>query len=391
MSVLPSIPGGSSGQSQSSSSTQMIPGMASIYQGLLAQNEGHYGNVLNAYQTGESTIAGQTPGIAAGYGNVNAGVQNTLGMGQVLGQNGNWGVAAPAAQAIGQAYAAQQGQTTQQMTNAGLGNTTAVGNAQTQNTLSAAQAYGGLGAQLAQTSAGYQAQEGNAALGARMQGLGMQAGLYGQALGPLGQQLSNTAGSLTGQVSNATSSQQAQPQQSSTQQAAQQNANNPLNNPGNLAGITGAAAGGSTVGGAGAAGQGLPASGDLGGSLSGAGYATPGGGSSGGVPSYNPSSGYTTPTTGGQGQVFDQGIPGPGQTYPGAGGGGGGAEGPAYKPEDLAALGPAATPEITAKAFGAQAMGADVPPYPGAGFKPVIAVSGTPPNEIKTITGWTPQ
>ncbi len=190
--------GSSSSSSSGQQSTGMIPGMTGIYNQLLGVNQQRYGNVMNAYQGGEKNINQQMPGINQGYSQLGGDIQNTLGMGQVLGQNGNWGVAAPAAQAIGQTYAAQQGNTTQQMTNAGLGNTTAVGNAQTQNALSAAQAYGGLGAQLAQTAAGYQAQIGQSQLGAQMQGLGMQTGLTQGALGPLGQQASNTAGTLTG-------------------------------------------------------------------------------------------------------------------------------------------------------------------------------------------------
>lgn len=221
--------GGGSGSSSSSSSSHpdTIPGMMGVYSQLLGLNQQNYGNVLNAYQQGQGNLGQQLPGIYGGYGAVQGQVENTLGMGQVLGQNGNWGVAAPAAQAIGQAYQQNQANTTQQMTNAGLGNTTVGANLQNQNTLGAAQAYGGLGAQLAQTAAGYQAQIGQAGLGARMQGLQAQTGLYGdQGKALAGYNFQNTAGALSGQYTNSSSqSQQQQQQQSQGGQQVNPNAN----------------------------------------------------------------------------------------------------------------------------------------------------------------------
>lgn len=279
---LPTISGGSSGSSTSNSSTQIVPGMMNVYSQLLGANENNYGNMMNAYQTGEQTIGQQSPQIAAGYGNVNSAVQNQLGMGQVLGQNGNWGVAGPAAQAIQQQTQQGGANITQQMTNAGLGNTTAAGNAQTQNTFYGNQALAGLGSQLAQTAAGYTAQEGNAAQASQMQGLGLQANLYGQALNPLSTQFSNTAGSLTGGVSSSSSTQKANPA-SQNGSNAQQAANNPANQLPNLAGQTGAASGGG----------GLVYSGGGGG----------GGGSPSGSNGYNPltGGGGATGTSGGNG------------------------------------------------------------------------------------------
>ncbi len=198
----------SSGTGSSSSGPVPNPITDSAYSQLLGLNQQNYGNVLGAYSQGQQQAGGQLPGIYGGYGQLGGDVQSTLGMGQVLGQNGNWGVAAPAAQAIGQAYDQQRANTTQQMTSAGLGNTTAVANAQNQNALGYGQAIGGLGAQLAQTAAGYQAQIGQAGLGARMQGLGMQTGLSGQEGGTLGSyRYANTAGALEGQASQATNKQ----------------------------------------------------------------------------------------------------------------------------------------------------------------------------------------
>ncbi len=191
--------GGSAGGSQSSA--QMIPGMESIYKQLLGINQERYSNVQQAYNQGQNRLSEQLPGIYQGYNQLSGDVMNTLGMGQVLGKDGNWGVAGPAAEAIKRQDVAQQGQITQDMTNRGLGNTSVGGNLQNQRGYNTEQAYGGLGAQLAQTAAGYQSQIGLGGLGARMQGAGMQTGLTQGALGPLGQQASNTAGQLTGQTS----------------------------------------------------------------------------------------------------------------------------------------------------------------------------------------------
>lgn len=195
--------------STSQSGTEMIPGMSSVYNQLLGMNEGAYNQALGAYGQGQSQLASGLPSIYSGYNNVQGNVMNTLGMGQVLGQNGNWGVAAPAAQAIGQTFAQNSANTTQQMTNAGLGNTSAVGNAQNQNALTAGQAYSGLGAQLAQTAAGYQSQIGMAGLGAQMTGVQAQSALSGQeGAGLLNHTYSNTAGSLTGGFGSSSSTSQ---------------------------------------------------------------------------------------------------------------------------------------------------------------------------------------
>lgn len=187
--------------SGSSSTPGVIPQMQSNYEQLLNINQQRYGNMQSAYNAGQSNLSEKLPGIYQGYGDIQKNVMNTLGMGQVLGQNGNWGVAGPAAQAIGQQGAAQQGQVTQRMTDAGLGNTSVPGNLSNQANLFTQQAYGGLGAQLAQTAAGYQSQIGLAGQGAQMQGLGMQTGLTQAALGPMEMQAANTAGNLTGQTS----------------------------------------------------------------------------------------------------------------------------------------------------------------------------------------------
>jgi hypothetical protein len=279
--------------SQGTSSPVMIPGMESVYNQLLGINQGHYQNVMGAYQQGQNMAANQLPGIYDSYSGLTGQVENTLGLGGALGGS-NWGVAQPAETQIEKTFAAQQGQTTQQMTDAGLGNTTVKGNLGTQNAAAAGLALGGLGAQLAQTAAGYEGQIGQAGLASRMQGLGIQTGLAGQAMGPMGQQFSNTAGALSGQSSQQTSS--ASQQSRSAGQGGQTPQQNGQQNPNaNMGG------GNPTIG---AGGQGS------------------GGGGSGvpGVPGYNFGG-----SSGGGGDV--PGISGPGGGLPSAysfnGGGGG--------------------------------------------------------------------
>lgn len=226
------------GQSSSSSTPGIIPGMQGVYNQLLGLNQQNYQRVLDVYkQHGnylnqqlpslyqgygglQQQVQGQYANLGQGYGALSQEVMNTLGLGAALGQNGNWGVAGPAATAIRQLYAQQRGATDQQLINSGLGNTTVRGNFQNQNALQAAQAYGNLGAQLAQTAAGYQAQFGlsglaaqqqgiglgaqigQAGLGARQAGLGMQTGFTGNLMNQLaGYRFANTAGGLTGQTS----------------------------------------------------------------------------------------------------------------------------------------------------------------------------------------------
>lgn len=188
--------GGSGTYSTSSSSPEMISGMKDIYNQLLGINQQHYGNVQNAYNSAQQNLSSALPSIYSGYNQLSSNVMNTLGLG-----TGGWGVAAPAAAAIGQQAAKTQGAATQQLTDRGLGNTTAVQNVADQNSLYTQEAYGSLGSQLAQTAAGYQSNIGEAGLSAQMTGLQTQSGLTSNALSALGQQESNTAGSLWGNTS----------------------------------------------------------------------------------------------------------------------------------------------------------------------------------------------
>lgn len=111
------------------------------YNSALAANSQNYQNILGGYQT----------------------VMNNVG--NTLGQGGTpWGVAAPAAQAIGDVYAQQSGGAMQNSINRGVGNTTAATAAQRGASLDASKAYAGLGSQLASTYAGYEANLGQAQL-----------------------------------------------------------------------------------------------------------------------------------------------------------------------------------------------------------------------------------
>ena len=281
--VRPALPGQNTQQSTSTSSTRtaIVPGMPEVYKQLLAMNQQNYGNVLQAYTQGQQNQNQQLPGIYQGFDTLQGDVANTMGMGAALGQNGNWGVASPAAKAI--AAAAQQGgaNVTQQMAGAGLGNTTAMGNAQNQVTSQAETAYGNLGAQLAEKYANQQMGIGLAGQAARMQGLGMQSTLAAQRGGALaGYDFKNTAGSLTGSFGDSSSqssgsSQQYNPNASTDAALRQAQANRnqlptpDINSPLGAIGA-GLGAGGSYLGG----GVGIP-----------------------GVPGYNPATAYN-PSTG---------------------------------------------------------------------------------------------
>lgn len=137
-----------------------------LYNQLLTRSVQNYNQILLGYNNGMQNIQNN-------YQSVLGGVYDTLG------QGGGWGVARPAAQQIAQTYAARRGATDQSMVASGLGNTTVRQSMQNQNALGEAQAYGGLGAQLANMYAGYQSQLGG-------QFMQQQSGLTGTLLNQLG-------------------------------------------------------------------------------------------------------------------------------------------------------------------------------------------------------------
>lgn len=190
---------GTRGGGANVSASGIVPGMQDVYNQLLGLNQQNYANVLGAFNNASSQLGGSLGGIYPQYGNVLSGVENTLGMGQVLGQNGNWGVAGPAAQAIADTFQQTSGAAQAALIGSGLGNTTNMAGVLNQAGLQAGRAYAGLGSQLAQTAAGYQANIGLAGLGAQLQGAGMQSGLAQAGFGDLARyQFGNTAGNLTG-------------------------------------------------------------------------------------------------------------------------------------------------------------------------------------------------
>lgn len=180
----------SSSSSSGVSNPVIIPGMQDIFNKLLGLNTQNYQTILGMYGQGMNNIGNATN---LEYNTV----MNTLGMGQVLGQNGNWGVAGPAATAIGQAYDKSLANTTQQGIASGLGGTSLMGNLQNQNAQMASQSYAGLGSQLAQTAAGYQSN----IMGA---GIGMQNSLTQGLMGNLAGFRFNPGVNLTGQQSSNT-------------------------------------------------------------------------------------------------------------------------------------------------------------------------------------------
>lgn len=159
----------------------LLQGNLDAYNAQIQQAMSQYNTMLAGY----GQLAPALNGLASmgqGYNTLLGQIGQTLGIG-----SGGWGVATPAAQQIAQAYAQARGNTTQALTNAGLGNTSAVTAAQNQNALMAAQSYGNLGAQLANQFAGYQSQLGQAGLQAQQQGLSQYAQLVGGYLQNLGQ------------------------------------------------------------------------------------------------------------------------------------------------------------------------------------------------------------
>lgn len=208
------------GKSTSKQDTRIVGGMLDVYNDLLKKNQANYQNVLDAYGKGAAVLSGGIPGLTGGYDELSQSVAGTLG------QGGGWGVAAPAAQAIADAYAQARGATTQQLTNAGLGNTTVVGNMQNQNASAASRAYADLGAQLADKYAGYQSNIGLTGLEARRALLGTESGYYQGALGALGQQFGNTAGSLTGSYGTSESEQESRANSMNTSNSRQMSQSN---------------------------------------------------------------------------------------------------------------------------------------------------------------------
>lgn len=298
--------GGSAGSgtstSQSQESQQVNPQLANYYQQILGMSNQRYGNMMQAYQNGQNWLQSNLPSVYNQLGAVGNNVQSILGMGQVLGQNGNWGVAAPAAQAIQGTMQGQEAQNEQMAASQGLGNTTVPENLNAGAAGQAEYAYGQLGSQLAGQAAGYASQIGQAIGNLQMQGAGLATGLTQGALGQIGAPAQNTFGALT-TSSGSSSSSSRQAQQSQNQGGSGGGQGSGGGNP--ASGVAGAPGGPS-----GGGGGGNPYGNS---SLVGGGYGT-GGGVYGtnGAPGYNPVTAYGTPNNPAQ-----NGGPGGGTiTYP---------------------------------------------------------------------------
>lgn len=137
----------------------LAAGYNNAYNAALGMNQQNYNNILQGYQqTMQNQLANQK-NIEQGYGGLYGQIANTLGQGGTP-----WGIAAPAAQAIADVNAQQQGAAQQNLVSSGLGGSTVLPNVEAGIGLQAQKAYGALGSNLAQTYAGYQSQLGLADL-----------------------------------------------------------------------------------------------------------------------------------------------------------------------------------------------------------------------------------
>jgi len=165
----------------SSSGPVLNPGADQYYQQQLGLNVSNYNQILGQFTQAQNNASSQLADIYSGYGSLSQSVLDALGV-----SGGGWGVAAPAQQQIQRQYELSQGRNQQALINAGLGNSTLLSNVMNQGTLQYGQAIGNLGAQLSQTAAGYMSQIGLAGLGARQQGVNQQLGLSSNLMGVLG-------------------------------------------------------------------------------------------------------------------------------------------------------------------------------------------------------------
>jgi len=125
----------------------------SIYQNMLSFAQQNYQNITSGYENVLANQRSAEAAVQAGYGNLQGNVQamiGNVGAGQNL-QNQ-------------QTYASAQANTQNQMINAGLGNTTIMGQEQLKNTGNYAIAQNQLADQIAQLQAGYYSQIGLAGL-----------------------------------------------------------------------------------------------------------------------------------------------------------------------------------------------------------------------------------
>ena len=123
------------------------------YNNALAMNSKNYSNIMAGYNQTMANQGGVQQGLNAGYKNLAGDVQNTI-----------QGVDASQRQAITDQYAAARGQSTQDLTNRGLGNTTVASSVNRGLGFDEAKSNIALSNQMAQLQAGYKSQLGLAGL-----------------------------------------------------------------------------------------------------------------------------------------------------------------------------------------------------------------------------------
>lgn len=134
------------------------------YNSALQANQQNYNNIIGGYSDLMNSMSGRGDSLMGNWNELQGSVSNTLGgnygipVGLGGSGEGDWGVAAPGAQAIKDLYAQQSGNIKQSVVGRGLGNTTVSDQLQRGPAADAAKAYGSLGAQLANLRAGYDTQ-----------------------------------------------------------------------------------------------------------------------------------------------------------------------------------------------------------------------------------------
>lgn len=191
MAVGYDLPPVGTNRSVSTSAPQALPGMSDIYGNLLNLSTQNYQNVANLYQQGQNNLEARIPLINNEYLKLATDVQNQL-----------TNAYQPALRDIQAGFSQQSGALQQQLTSAGLGNTTKGGNLSNQLLDMANRSRERVASQYGQQVAGYLSDIGQHRLAAVQQGLGMMTGLNQNAMGVLGgYHFPAMPGPLYGQVS----------------------------------------------------------------------------------------------------------------------------------------------------------------------------------------------
>jgi hypothetical protein len=145
---------------------------ASAYNSALSNNQQMYNNILSGYQQTMNNQVSAENQVSQGYGTL---YRNVLGAIK--------GIGTSESQSIADAYAQQQGQSQQQMINAGLGNSTVLQSQAQGNLLQEQKAQVALTNQTQGLTAGYMSQLGSEALQYQNQAIQQNTGLASEQLG----------------------------------------------------------------------------------------------------------------------------------------------------------------------------------------------------------------